>query len=58
MQHFLKQAPGSTRAGIFSAELFDQFLAAVHDANTAFHMGLGRETASAFAHGFKITPCL
>jgi len=46
MQHFLKRPPASARARIVPAELLDQFLVAVDDAETAFHADFGRETLS------------
>jgi hypothetical protein len=46
MQHFLKRPPASARARIVAAELLDELLVAVNDADTAFHAGFGRETLS------------
>lgn len=53
MQHFLKTPPGTARAGVVSAELFDELLVAVHDLHTPFHAGLGREALSAFTDGLE-----
>jgi len=46
MQHFLKRLAASARAQIVTAELLDEFLVAVNDAEAAFHAGFGWETLS------------
>ncbi len=43
MQQSLKPAAGVAWAGVVAAELFDQLLAAVHDAMAALDPGFGRE---------------
>ena len=49
-QQFLKAFVRPARARIIAAELFDQLLVAVHDAQAALDVRLGREAAPAFTH--------
>jgi hypothetical protein len=49
MQHFLKPAGGTARAGIIATELFPQLFVAVHDAEAAFDLRFRRETFTTLA---------
>jgi hypothetical protein len=42
-----------TWARIIATEFFLKQLVSMHDANTAFDMGFGRETASTLTHRFE-----
>jgi hypothetical protein len=52
MQHFLKPASGTARAGVIATELFGQFLVAVDDSPALFDLGFGREAPSTLAAPF------
>jgi hypothetical protein len=45
----LKAAAGPAGAAVVAAELFDEFLVAVHDPVTGLDVGFGRESAAALA---------
>jgi hypothetical protein len=53
MQQALKSPAGMARAWIVASELFEQLLAAVHDAVAALYSRFGREALSAFTGGFE-----
>ena len=53
MQQCLKPAAGAAGAWIVTTEFFHENLVPVHHAFAAFDPLLGRETATALAHGLK-----
>src|SRR5688500_14077819 len=53
MQHFLKPLVGAAGARVVAAELFEQFLVAVDDADAALDVRLGGVAAAALAGALK-----
>jgi hypothetical protein len=53
MQQFLKPLVRSARAGVVAAELLEQLLVAVDDADAALDVRLGRVAAAALAGALK-----
>jgi hypothetical protein len=53
MQQLLKAAVRPARARVVAAELFEQILPAVDDADAALHVRLGRETAPALTRALE-----
>jgi hypothetical protein len=55
MQHFLKAAVRPARARVVAAELLDEFLVTVDDAEAALHVRLGREAATTLTGALEST---
>jgi len=53
MQHFLKSNAGAARAGIVTAEFFEQFFVPVYDAVTVFDACFRWESFLAFTAGLE-----